>query len=182
MPFCPNCKAEYLPDKKWCADCKVQLVDDLSQVPPQTANEEQVRAAEICQVDDTAALELIESQLHAAGIPTARQPRNVIIYVPEDRLDQARQVLAGEGPAPRLFDTVGLSEMHRIRLLCSVCEKALSIDLLTEAAPSQCACGHYFELSEARPILDKYAEVVRLMADKDFDIELELPKEEPEEE
>ena len=71
---------------------------------------------------------------------------------------------------------MGLSDLHRIRLICSQCDKATSVDLLTEQVPVACSCGHIFELSEARPLLDRYREIARRMAEADFELELELPK------
>jgi hypothetical protein len=180
MPFCPQCKAEYTAGKKWCTDCAVALVDNLSDATDeQMTPGEQVRAAQVCEVNDSTTLEMIENQLHTAGIPTARQPKNIVIYVPEDKLDQARHVLSGEGGGARIFDTVGLSELNRIRLICSTCDQPTSVDLLTERVPAMCSCGHRFDLNEALPIIDRFAEVVRSMADKDFDIEVELPEELP---
>ena len=181
MPFCPNCKTEYTAGKRWCTDCAVELVEELSTEDAAGNLDSTIRAAEIVQVSNQTEMELVEKQLRAAGIPTARQPRNIAIYVPEEQLEHARRVLTGEGGQP-LFDTVGLSEMHRIRLLCSSCDQPTSVDLLTESVPAKCACGHVFDLSNARPIIDRYTEIVRTMADKDFEIEIELPAEGEEEE
>jgi hypothetical protein len=174
MPFCPKCKAEFVAGKKWCPDCAVALVEE--PVSEQSApSGPPADAVELCVVANSTDLQLVENQLHAANIPTARQPRNIIVYVPEAQLEHARHVLTGESNET-VFDTVGLSELTRLRLVCSACEKPTSVDLLEEMVPAKCTCGHYFDLADALPILDRYREVVRLMADKDFEIELELPK------
>lgn len=99
MPFCPNCRIEYVADATRCAECGAALVPVLTDAPA-AIGLDSTRPAELCQVEDLVQLDLIESQLHAAGIPLARRA----------------------------------------------------------------------------PIIERYAELVRHMADADFEIELELPK------
>ena len=56
------------------------------------------------------------------------------------------------------------------------------VDLLTDKLPDKCpGCGRILDLTAARPILDRYADIMRAMADADFEIELEIPEEEEEE-
>jgi hypothetical protein len=174
MPFCPNCRIEYVAGTNWCADCGRELV---AQLQPHAAasDPEATRPAELCEVKDLVEMDLIEAQLRAAGIPTVRRPRNVALFVPAARLTEAQQVMAGHAAGPP-SDTVGLSELHRIRLACSKCDQPTVVDLLTERVPMTCACGHMFDLSQVIPILDRYADVMRLMANTDYEIEIELPK------
>lgn len=177
MPYCPNCRTEYLAGMTRCTDCGAALTDTL----PADANQatgEALRPAQLCLLDDQVQLELIENQLRQAGIPSTRRARNIALFVPAGRLEEAQCALAGERAAPPL-ETVGLSELHRIRLACSQCEAEVKLDLLTERVPASCpACGHIFALGAVQPVLDRYADIMRMMADADFDIELELPREE----
>jgi hypothetical protein len=120
-------------------------------------------------------LDLMEAQLRAAGIPTARRPRRVALFVAEANREVARSVLAGKGVGA-LPETFGLSELHRIRLVCEQCERAVTVDLLRERVPATCACGRQFDLSAARLVLDRYTEVMRAMAEADFEIEVVVPE------
>ena len=174
MPFCPNCRTEYVGDATRCADCDAQLVSWLPEgrvVFDPTAS----RPAELCQVTDAVQADLIEAQLRVAGIPVVRRPRGLALFVPASKLSDAQQILAGQ-PAVQRAESVGLSELHRIRLVCDACEKVTRVDLLTESLPTACSCGHYFDLMEARPLLDRYRDIVRAMSDSDFEIELEQPE------
>lgn len=183
MPFCPNCKIEFTEETTKCTDCGAALVPWLS-TPGQHGLPEadSIRPVELCEVADRVQQDLITTQLHEAGIPVVLRARNVAIFVQASRLEDAKRVLAGEkgamsGGYDELPEAVGLSEMHRIRLTCSECDRVTIVDLLNERVPTQCPdCGHYFDLNAARPVLDRYADVMRMMANTDFDIELELPK------
>jgi len=174
MPYCPNCRTEYVGGATRCADCGADLVGELPQGQPAAFDLGPMQPAELCQVDNQVQVDLIEAQLRAAGIPSVRRPRELALFVPRSRLDEAQRVMAGERPGPP-SGTVGLSELHRMRLICSQCDKVTSVDLLAEAAPVACSCGHVFDLGEVRPILDRYTEIVRRMQETDFEIELELP-------
>ena len=158
-----------------CADCGADLVGELPAGQAAAFDIQAMRPAELCEVENQVQLELIEAQLRAAGIPSVRRPRALALFVPASRLDEAQRVMAGEQPGPP-SGTVGLSELHRVRLICSQCDKVTSADLLTESVPVTCSCGHVFELSDARPVLDRFTDIVRQMADADFEVELELPK------
>ncbi len=176
MPFCPNCRTEYVGDASRCADCGAELVGWLQQGA--TLDPASMRPEELCQIEDPIQADLIEAQLRVAGIPVVRRPRGLTLFVPASRLTDAQRLLAGQ-PAAQQADALGLSELHRIRLVCEACEKVTRVDLLTEQVPNACSCGHYFDLGTARPVLDRYREIIRTMAEADFEIELEQP--EPEE-
>jgi hypothetical protein len=108
-----------------------------------------------------------------------RRPRTVALYVPAAYLDHARQVLEGGAGPAGAGGTLSLSELHRVRLVCSDCEHELTVDLLNERVPAACpSCGHLFDISAALPVLDRYADVMRMMANAEFEIELERPGEE----
>jgi hypothetical protein len=177
MPFCPNCRTEYVGDATRCADCGADLTGSLPQGAGAAVPLDRMQPAELCQADNQVQLDLIETQLRAAGIPTVRRPRAAALFVPASRLDEARRVLAGEAPGPPA-DTVGLSELHRIRVVCAQCGKVMSVDLLEERLPASCSCGHFFDFGEVGRIVDRLADIVREMADADFEVELELPREE----
>jgi uncharacterized Zn finger protein len=79
-------------------------------------------------------------------------------------------------PAMAPPETIGLSELHRIVVACEECDAGGTVDLLEERVPEKCPeCGHVFDLTAARPVLDRYAELMRTMAEADFEIEVELP-------
>jgi hypothetical protein len=97
-------------------------------------------------------------------------------------LRSAQRVLEGKGPLA-LPETIGLSQLHRVIITCSECDEGRAVDLLTDRLPEKCAgCGRLFDLSPARAILDRYADIMRSMAEADFEIELEVPEEEEGEE
>jgi len=159
-------------DATQCADCGAALVAWPAAQGGSLSALEASRPAELCEVDDQVQADLMEAQLRAAGIPVVRRPRRVALFVPAARLAAAQRVLAGQSPAG-VPETLGLSELHRIRLVCESCEKATIVDLLGEQVPAACSCGHYFDLTAVRPVLDRYADIVRTMADAEFEIELE---------
>jgi len=177
MPFCPNCRTEYVGDATRCADCGTDLAASLPEGAAAAVGLERMQPAELCQVDNQVQLDLIETQLRAAGIPTVRRPRAAALFVPASRLDEAQRVLSGEAPGPPA-DTVGLSELHRVRVVCAQCNKVISVDLLEGRLPVSCSCGHFFDFGEVGRIVDRLADIVREMADADFEVELELPREE----
>jgi hypothetical protein len=175
MPFCPNCRTEYVGDATRCADCEAELV---SWLPQEQAvfDPAASKPAELCQVADPVQADLIEAQLRAVGIPVVRRPRGLSLFVPSSRLGDAQHILAGQ-PTVQRAEAVGLSELHRIRLVCDACEKVTTVDVLTEEMPEACSCGHRFDLAPVKPVLDKYREIMRAMADADYDIEIEQPRE-----
>jgi hypothetical protein len=177
MPFCPNCHIEYVGGATRCADCGAELTATRPQGWRATADAEAMWPAQLCELSDQVQLDLLEAQLRAAGIPTARRPRSVALFVPSSQLERAKQVMAGASQGAAAPEgAVGLSELHRIRLVCEECEQETVVDLLSESLPETCACGHRFDLGEAYIALERYAEVMRLLAKADFEIDVELPK------
>jgi len=176
MPFCPNCRTEYVGDASRCADCGTELV---ARLPHRDSSPDlsATRPELLCDVDSLVQADLIESQLRAAGIPVVRRPRGLGLFVSASRAEEARLVMAGQSrsTAPRP-ETLGLSELSRIRLVCSSCDKATTVDLLEESVPAACSCGHYFDLSAVRPALDRYRDLMRTLDSADFEIEIELPE------
>ena len=175
MPFCPNCRTEYMAGASACADCSAALVEALPQGWRPRPEAEAMRPVEVYAAESTIEIDLVEAQLRAAGIPTARRPQRLAVFVPGSHQESARQVLQGK-PATAMPETLGLSELHVIRLVCAECERATSVDLLAERLPERCECGRYFDLAAARPALERYGELMRLMADADFEIEVQVPE------
>ncbi len=175
MPFCPNCRTEYVGDATRCADCDAELVSWLPQ--GQVAFDPAAsKPAELCQVADPVQADLIEAQLRVVGIPVVRRPRGLSLFVPTSKLGDAQRMLAGQ-PAVQRSEAVGLSELHRVRLVCDACEKVTTVNLLTNEIPEACSCGHYFDLASVKPVLYQYREIMRTMAAADFDVEIEQPEE-----
>lgn len=105
MPFCPNCRDEYRPGFTWCADCNVELVDELPP-EPEEAGEPPVVVYETYSQPEA---EVVRAKLEFFGIPAALSgdlalrglysPMGVgtfgaiRILVPADQADHARQIL-----------------------------------------------------------------------------------------
>lgn len=177
MPYCPNCRTEFAGGAN-CTDCGAPLVSALPSGWRVGRDVDAMRPAELAEFNDLVQLELVETQLRQAGIPAVRRPRAVALLVPEAFLDRARSVMAGEELPTQRYEgeTLSLSELHRIRLVCSDCDREYTVDLLTEKPPARCQCGHYFDLGPALTVLDRYADVMRTMAHADFEIEIEPPQ------
>jgi len=178
MPFCPNCRTEFADGVTECSDCGADLIASAPNGWRPGSNPEAARPAVLCELSDQVQLGLIETQLRGVGIPFVRRARTVALFVPAAFLQRAQQVLAGEAAMepPPDTETLSLSELHRLRLVCSQCEDELTVDLLTERVPDTCPeCGHIFNLAAARAVLDRYTDVIRLMEKADFEIELERP-------
>lgn len=182
MSFCPNCRTEYAGAATKCADCGADLVSSLPQGWSTARDPQNLKPTELIEVSDQVQLDLIEAQLRAAGIPSVRRPRRVALFVPAAHMRSAQRVLEGKAPmaAP---ESLGLSQLHRILLPCSECDADVTVDLLADKLPEKCPeCAHVFDLTAARPILDRYADIMRTMAEADFEVELEVPEEEQGEE
>jgi hypothetical protein len=182
MPFCPNCRTEYTSSASNCADCGATLVASLPQERgwSPTGDSDGTRPVELCEIGDLVRLDMVEAQLRAAEIPTVRRPRTVALFVPASHAKSAQRVLEGKS-AMAIPDSTGLSGLHRVWISCEECDAGVLIDLLTEKVPEQCAeCGRYYDLTAVRPVLDRYADVMRTMADADFEIYVELPEAEEE--
>ena len=177
MSFCPNCRTEYTGAATKCTDCGADLVSSLPQGWSIARDPENLKPTELLEASDQVQLDLIEAQLRAAGIPSVRRPRSIALFVPAAHLRSAERVLQGKGPLA-LPETLGLSQLHRIVLACSECDAGATVDVLAEKLPEKCsACGHVFDLTAARPILDRYADIMKTMAEADFEIEVEMPEE-----
>ena len=108
MPYCPSCELEYRPGVRSCPDCSVELVDGS---PPQPAGAPLgAPVVRLCTVPDPSEGDVIQAALAEADIPaTVRRHGPItgelgrvtdgmtedyaIISVPEERLDEARDLL-----------------------------------------------------------------------------------------
>ena len=101
MPYCPECKAEYVDDVTECPDCKVELVDALPE------NEKSIEinwvplrsvpgkpyAAMVTEILDK---EEIPNYVKSDAISTAYLSSGTgiaVIYVPEEHLTRAEEIL-----------------------------------------------------------------------------------------
>lgn len=182
MSFCPNCRTEYTGAATKCNDCGADLVASLPQGWSIARDPQNLKPTELIEASDQVQLDLIEAQLRAAGIPSVRRPRSIALFVATAHLHSAQRVLQGKGPLG-LPETIGLSQLHRVIIACSECDAGEVVDLLTDKLPEKCpGCGRVLDLTAARPILDRYADIMRTMAEADFEIELQVPEEEEGEE
>jgi hypothetical protein len=106
--ICPECRAEYRPGIRRCADCGVALVLALPE-----ESHEALELVPVCELHDPSDLLAVRSALDGAGIPfelddesavpgaslAGLDPmgRVAVVLVPKDRLQEARQLLGENG-------------------------------------------------------------------------------------
>ena len=112
MPFCPNCRAEYVEGVTRCIDCDVELVPELE--PEQVEQFSDEPFVPVFRYKDEMEAKIAKGVLEDAGIPTwersdivkAVDPFTVgplgqeELLVPESRADEAMKALEealGEG-------------------------------------------------------------------------------------
>lgn len=104
MPFCPQCRAEYVEDKTHCADCGVELVASLGpSVPPPD-----VHWVELATASTEAEGDMLAELLQQSGIPVMIKKdvfasgfgrQGTLIFVPAEQRDEA-EALARELATP----------------------------------------------------------------------------------
>ena len=67
MPFCPQCKTEYLQGIRVCPDCNVELVDMLPEDDVDFS--EDVETVLLCQLNEMMIAQMLGEALREAGIP-----------------------------------------------------------------------------------------------------------------
>lgn len=99
--WCPRCGTEYRQGFRLCGDCGAKLVESPEEIiddePPEEGDDEinSFCDAYLATVADSAAAETVASALNEDGIPAvkAKSGSGVDIYVPEEWLDAARDVV-----------------------------------------------------------------------------------------
>jgi hypothetical protein len=122
MPFCPRCRTEYRPGFTLCADCQVELVDQLEELPAKDSQPNDAGKASwafLISVYNDVEADLVAGLLTTCGIPTTRaypgmgtyakiyfgSSLGVDLYVPAEKLEEARSILgSGSRTKRRLFD------------------------------------------------------------------------------
>jgi hypothetical protein len=105
MPYCPNCKYEYVAGVEQCADCQIPLVDEL---PAEEMPD--VKWAPLPALPGPVYAEMVKEALESEGIPcllqkdalssaygaqgTAMGGSETMLFVPEDRLEEAQAILS----------------------------------------------------------------------------------------
>jgi len=72
VPFCPECRFEYVPGVKRCPDCGVALVEGLAAEQAAPTSQE-YREAELCIVTGAIHARLLQDTLASQGIPSRLQ-------------------------------------------------------------------------------------------------------------
>lgn len=110
MPFCPNCKSEYVKDKEYCSDCGAKLVDQLEEEPETELNSDEEYDEEVflTTVANDIQASIIISKLSTYDIPVLKKyrqfgsvmvvfmgtsPYGVDLYVPSKLLSKAKEAL-----------------------------------------------------------------------------------------
>jgi len=121
MPYCPNCNFEYRPGTPRCPDCSHDLVEG-SPPPPQPAPPPpDTEAVRLCRVSEPIEADIIHAALAEVGIPSVINTYGPItgaylarvvdgathdyalIFVPRNRLAEARQILAEIETGPTVW-------------------------------------------------------------------------------
>jgi hypothetical protein len=112
MPFCPECRYEYIAGKTDCPDCGVKLVDKLPDEQQEPLPNDQaglLRFVRLPELPRRIYAEMVRGALQEKGIPCYIQadritgayglegpvPTGAALWVPEDRLDECLGIQHG---------------------------------------------------------------------------------------
>jgi hypothetical protein len=116
MPYCPKCHCDYQPGATRCPDCGARLLPhppptpDTGSADPQTRDQAGAEPVELCRVADPSEAEIVHAVLAGAGIVSLVRTHGAltgtlatvvdgatsdfaIIYVPSNRLEEAKRLL-----------------------------------------------------------------------------------------
>lgn len=123
MPFCPQCKGEYLEHIEVCIHCDVKLVEKLSD--EELRGYRDINLQPICKVDDFSEAYLVKGLLEGEHIEVFIKPNEVVmydgvcfpmesiwglIYVAEENVEKGRQIIADYLAAESTQDEPSFSE------------------------------------------------------------------------
>lgn len=118
MPWCPNCRVEYIERFNTCSDCNCELVDILEPIKKEEILYD--KEAFLITVNDRIKADLVESILNANNIPVLKKHREsgayldlyigmtsygIDIYVPSKILDEAKELLKSRSEFAPEYDT-----------------------------------------------------------------------------
>ncbi len=109
MPFCPNCRFEYVPEVTRCPDCGADLVETLPDVQPKS----EYREAELGAVTGEISAKLLQDALAAQDIPSRLR-----CYWPNDNI-YGMPIALGDGPNSMSTVIVRESDLARARTIYS---------------------------------------------------------------
>ena len=106
MPYCPECKYEYVEGVSECPDCKTELVNEID--IPEAGPLEEVKWRKLEIQHGSVIVEMIKEALEQEGIPCILKPANLSSYlgrgtnifgdnshllVPENRYDESVRIV-----------------------------------------------------------------------------------------
>ena len=129
MPWCPNCKEEFVEGIVFCSDCGEKLVDEFSEIQPA----EEAEPEFLVTASDPFEADIIEALLLSQQIPVVKKHREagdylqvcmgttnfgIDLFVPADYLEAAKDAVATiQSDQNAAFDeeTALLQKKHKLK-------------------------------------------------------------------